>query len=145
MFEKFTESARRVVFFSRYEAAIAGSQTIEPEHLVLGVMRQHKDIKDLYPKIWLCISRINQLGRDGAKAKLGVPPDTKNSILEIPLSPASKEVLILALRRGELGHGHVDPGHIVLALLRQGVQAPSAKIFTDYGLSLEEADKEIPG
>jgi ATP-dependent Clp protease ATP-binding subunit ClpC len=36
MFERFTERARRVIFFARYEAAQFGSTTIENEHLLLG-------------------------------------------------------------------------------------------------------------
>ena len=40
MFERFTEKARRVVFFARYEAIQYGSTTIETEHLLLGILRQ---------------------------------------------------------------------------------------------------------
>ena len=38
MFERYTEKARRVIFFARYEASLAGSQTIEPTHLLLGII-----------------------------------------------------------------------------------------------------------
>jgi ATP-dependent Clp protease ATP-binding subunit ClpC len=37
MFEWYTEPARRVLFFSRYEASQAGSITIDAEHLLLGL------------------------------------------------------------------------------------------------------------
>jgi heme-degrading monooxygenase HmoA len=33
MFERYSENARRVLFFARYEAALAGLLSIEPEHL----------------------------------------------------------------------------------------------------------------
>jgi hypothetical protein len=33
MFERYTEKARRVIFFARYEAPQAGASHIEPEHL----------------------------------------------------------------------------------------------------------------
>jgi len=39
MFERYTEKARRVIFFSRYEASNDGSPYIEAEHLLLGLMR----------------------------------------------------------------------------------------------------------
>jgi len=42
MFERYTESARRVIFFARYEASSLGSTTIETEHLLLGLLREHK-------------------------------------------------------------------------------------------------------
>jgi hypothetical protein len=39
MFERYTERARRVIFFARYEAVQFGSTTIESEHLLLGLIR----------------------------------------------------------------------------------------------------------
>ena len=42
MFEKFTEKARRVVFFARYEASQFGSPHIETEHMLLGLLREDK-------------------------------------------------------------------------------------------------------
>jgi len=36
MFERYTEKARRVIFFARYEASQFGSPCIETEHLLLG-------------------------------------------------------------------------------------------------------------
>ena len=44
MFERFTESARRVIFFGRYEASQFGSTTIETEHLLLGLIREDKSL-----------------------------------------------------------------------------------------------------
>jgi ATP-dependent Clp protease ATP-binding subunit ClpC len=40
MFEKYTEKARRVIFFARYEASQFGSSRIETEHLLLGLLRE---------------------------------------------------------------------------------------------------------
>ena len=42
MFERYTEGARRVIFFARYEASQYGSSYIETEHLLLGLLRQDK-------------------------------------------------------------------------------------------------------
>jgi ATP-dependent Clp protease ATP-binding subunit ClpC len=39
MFERYTERARRVVFFARYEASQYGSPSIDTEHLLLGLIR----------------------------------------------------------------------------------------------------------
>ena len=38
MFERYTEKARRVIFFARYEASQFGSPYIETEHLLLGLL-----------------------------------------------------------------------------------------------------------
>src|SRR6266513_2107943 len=42
VFERYTEKARRVIFFARYEASQYGSPYIETEHLLLGLMREDK-------------------------------------------------------------------------------------------------------
>jgi hypothetical protein len=40
MFDRFTESARRVVFWARHEASSRGNGSIAPEHLLLGIFRE---------------------------------------------------------------------------------------------------------
>ena len=42
MFERYTERARRVLFFARYEASQLGSISIESEHLLLALVREGK-------------------------------------------------------------------------------------------------------
>ena len=44
MFERYTEIARRVIFFARYEASQFGSMTIESEFLLLGLIREDTNI-----------------------------------------------------------------------------------------------------
>ena len=42
MFERYTEIARRVIVFARYEASQFGSPYIETEHRLLGLLREDK-------------------------------------------------------------------------------------------------------
>ena len=42
MFERYSETARRVIFFARYEASTYGSPYIETEHILLGVLREDR-------------------------------------------------------------------------------------------------------
>jgi ATP-dependent Clp protease ATP-binding subunit ClpC len=44
MFERYTERARRVLFFARYECSSFGSTEIEPDHLLLGLMREIRQL-----------------------------------------------------------------------------------------------------
>jgi ATP-dependent Clp protease ATP-binding subunit ClpC len=44
MFERYTEKARRVIFFSRYEASELGGRAIEPHHILLGLLREDKQL-----------------------------------------------------------------------------------------------------
>ena len=45
MFERYTQHARRVIFFARYEASQFGSSLIEPEHLLLGLLREDAELR----------------------------------------------------------------------------------------------------
>ena len=44
MFERYTEAARRALFFSRYEVSQLGGDSIEPEHILLGVLDEGKGL-----------------------------------------------------------------------------------------------------
>ena len=44
MFERYNESARRVLFFSRCEAAERGVMSIEAEHFLLGLVREGRGV-----------------------------------------------------------------------------------------------------
>jgi len=44
MFERYTDKARRTIFFARYEAVQYGSPYIETEHLLLGLVREAKNL-----------------------------------------------------------------------------------------------------
>lgn len=45
MFERYTEKARRVIFFARYEASQYGSESIETEHILLGLLREDSSLR----------------------------------------------------------------------------------------------------
>lgn len=51
MFERYTESARRTIFFGRYEASQFGSPEIDTEHLLLGLLREEKSVPRWVPKL----------------------------------------------------------------------------------------------
>jgi ATP-dependent Clp protease ATP-binding subunit ClpC len=48
MFERYTEKARRVIFFARYEASQFGSPYIESEHVLLGLLRRQSSDEPLF-------------------------------------------------------------------------------------------------
>jgi ATP-dependent Clp protease ATP-binding subunit ClpC len=49
MFERYTERARRAIFFARYEASNYGSRYIETEHLLLGLLREDHALATWFP------------------------------------------------------------------------------------------------
>ena len=46
LFPRFTPKARESLFFARYEASHAGSPSIEPEHLLLGLMKASESLRN---------------------------------------------------------------------------------------------------
>jgi hypothetical protein len=49
MFERFTQRARRAIFFARLEASKTGSNAISPAHLLLGLMYENMDLLPEFP------------------------------------------------------------------------------------------------
>jgi ATP-dependent Clp protease ATP-binding subunit ClpA len=61
MFERYTERARRVLFFARYEASQLGSISIETEHLLLGLIREGEGVAaQVLVKLGADRSRVRQ-------------------------------------------------------------------------------------
>ena len=109
MFERYTEAARRALFFARYEASQLGSISIEPEHLLLGLLRDPVD-SDLVPTLTVTMVR-QQLFDEASRHE---PASTS---VEIPFAKRTKSALETAAREADaLQHGHIGTEHLLLAL-----------------------------
>ena len=62
MFERYTEKARRIIFFARYEASQYGSPYIETEHLLLGIVREDKALSFRF---------LKTAGQNGPRPRFG--------------------------------------------------------------------------
>ncbi len=130
MFEKYTEKARRVIFFARYEASQFGSPTIESEHLLLGLIREDKNLTSRF------IPKANATIQDIRKEIEGrtLVRDKVSTSIDIPFSEESKRVLNYAADESErLAHKHIGTEHILLGLLRED-KSIAAEILRDHGL-----------
>jgi ATP-dependent Clp protease ATP-binding subunit ClpC len=138
MFERYTEKARRVIFFARYEASQFGSPYIETEHLLLGLLREDRDIANRVARSGASVVSI----RKQIEAETPVREKVPTSI-DLPLSEACKRVLGYAAEEAErLSHKHIGTEHLLLGLLRdQGCLA--AKILQERGLHLESLRREF--
>jgi hypothetical protein len=114
MFERYTERARRVIFFARYEASRYGSSYIETEHLLLGLLREDHMLAQWFPEE----SDI----KAGIRAEIEGHISRRKSLptsAEVPLTEECKKVLNLAAEEADrLGHRHVGTEHVLLALFR---------------------------
>src|SRR5437773_2902140 len=138
MFERYTEKARRVIFFARYEASQFGSPNIESEHLLLGLLREDKQITNRFLRSHASIESIRKQieGRTQIREKVSTSVD-------LPLSQDSKRVLQYAAEEAErLKHKHIGTEHLLLGLLREE-KSFAAEILTERGLELSKLREEL--
>jgi hypothetical protein len=114
MFERYTEKARRVIFFARYEASQYGSRAIESEHLLLGLLREDRALAK-----WLSGEKIVE-GQIRAEIESRIIRGERISTsVEMPLDEECKKILKFAAEEAErLGHRHVGTEHLLLGILR---------------------------
>jgi ATP-dependent Clp protease ATP-binding subunit ClpA len=138
MFERFTERARRVFFFARYEASQFGSVTIEPEHMLLGVLREDRNAisRFLGPRV------PAEDVRNEIASRLAVKEKCSTSV-DLPLTPASKRIVAYSAEEAErLRHNHVGVEHLLLGILREeGTIA--AQVLDARGLKLNTVREEL--
>lgn len=148
MFERYTQAARRVIFFGRYFAGRAGNTEIETEHLLLGLFREDKGLGRRFlgspwaaEKIWVKITESKPV-----RERISGP-------VELPLSSESKRALAFAAEETDL-FGIEDPEiralrakrvcteHILLGLLREEKWL-AHQILVKLGVHLVETRAEL--
>jgi ATP-dependent Clp protease ATP-binding subunit ClpC len=114
MFERYTEKARRVIFFARHEASQYGSPVIDTEHILLGLLREDIALMHRYIAVFQSATEIRT--EIESAIKRGAPISTS---VEVPLTADSKKILNFAGEEADrLGHWHVGPEHVLLGILR---------------------------
>jgi hypothetical protein len=130
MFERYTEKARRVIFFARYEASEFGSPYIETEHLLLGLLREDKALAHRFLGTTSSESIRKQI-EDHTVVRAKFPTS-----VDLPLSHESSRVLAYVAEEAQrLNHQHFGTEHLLLALLREE-QCFAAAILQERGLQL---------
>jgi hypothetical protein len=138
MFERYTEKARRVIFFARYEASAFGSPCIDTEHLLLGLLRESKDIVRRYMDARAEVSEIRAEIEAAA-----VRRDSTSTSIDLPLSNEGKRTLAHSAEESErLGHKHIGTEHLMLGILREpGCMA--ARLLGERGVQLDRARLQV--
>src|SRR4051812_2559744 len=139
MFERYTEKARRVIFFARYEASQFGAPAIEPEHLLLGLMREDKTLTGrFFPRAQITIEGIRREIESRTLLRERIPTS-----VELPLAPETKRVLHYSHDESDrLQHRHIGTEHLLLGLLREE-RSMAAQILHERGLRLAAVRDEI--
>jgi uncharacterized protein (TIGR03435 family) len=130
MFERYTERARRVLFFARYEATQLNSRAIDPWHLLLGLCRDGRGLGgELLFEAGLALDTIR---RAVTLERSETPVPTS---VEVPFDADAKVVLTQASEEADaLGHTYIGTEHLLLAILAHG-ESPAAAFLIKAGMS----------
>jgi ATP-dependent Clp protease ATP-binding subunit ClpC len=141
VFERYTEKARRVIFFARYEASEYGSPYIETEHLRLGLLREDPALT----RRVLGAKTSSESPVDSIRRKIserGMLGEKFPSSVDLPLSDGSKRVLAYAAEETErLNSRPIDTEHLLLGLLRDK-KSFAALLLNQEGVLLERARED---
>jgi hypothetical protein len=132
MFERYTEKARRVIFFARYEASQFGSPAIDTEHILLGLFREDKRAFSWAPK-----AQHPDVIRHRIESWIPKHPPISTAV-DLPLSKAAKSLLLRARDEGDrLNSKHIGTEHLFLALLQES-DGPITQVLREFGADLEK-------
>jgi internalin A len=139
MFERYTEKARRVIFFARYEASQFGAPAIESEHLLLGLMREGKYL--FVPPLTKKLISLEAVRKEIEKR---TPASGKISTsVELPLAAEAKQILNSAYEESmRLEHGYIGLDHLLLGIL-MAENSMGAMILQQRGVTLESARETL--
>jgi Clp amino terminal domain, pathogenicity island component/DinB superfamily len=131
LFERFTEHARRSIFFARYEASMFGSTHISCEELLLGILREDKTLA----------MRVGVGALESVRKEITVltPPRPKIATsVELPLSHDAKRALADAAEEADaMGHKHIDASHLMLGLMRNK-DGLATQILQKHGVDYDQ-------
>src|SRR5512133_1262227 len=137
MFERYTEKARRVIFFGRYEASQFGSPYIESEHLLLGLLREDKALTARFLRSGGLASIREEIEKNTI-----VRQPTSTSV-DLPLSNECKRAPAYAAEEAEtLAHKHIGTEHLLMGLLREE-KCFAAQLLVERGVDLEKMRSEL--
>jgi hypothetical protein len=144
MFERFTDSSRRVVVLAQEESRLLGHDYIGTEHILLGLVHESdcvgaKALDSLGISLEAVRRQVEAVIGRGARPASG----------HIPFTARAKKVLELSLREAlQLGHNYIGSEHILLGLIREreGVAAEVLmKLGVDFGRLRQQLEAHAGG
>lgn len=138
MFEKYSNKARRAVFFARYEASQMGVAVIDTEHLLLGVLREEQSILSRFFPAQASLKTIRRRIQRRVLFRRRVPAS-----VELPLSIQAKQVLRRAAQEADSwSHSEVKPEHFLLGLLQEN-NSLCARLLQEHKVAYAEVRQAV--
>jgi ATP-dependent Clp protease ATP-binding subunit ClpA len=138
-FDRFTDSAKRVLALAQDEAMRFRHNYIGTEHILLGLIREQEGV---------AARALQTLGAELARARTAVgfiigQGDAVTTPSEITLSPRTKKVIELAIDEArKLGHGRVGTEHLLLGLAREG-EGIASGILESLGITMDKVRRAV--
>jgi ATP-dependent Clp protease ATP-binding subunit ClpA len=136
MFERYTENARRTIFFGRWEAIQRDSVFIESDHILLALLRD----------AWLTSTLLNDISVVELRDEFPAPTlkrEESRTEPDAPLTDEAKRVLRNAAQEADVFFDHhIGNEHLLLGLLREK-SCSAARMLTRRGLGLESLRSRI--
>src|SRR5215467_9848312 len=109
IFKRYTEAARRVIFFARYEVSQSGGMAIESEHLLLGLVREGGPVLTRFVRD----ATITDL-RNEITSHMN-PKEKVDASVDLPLSNECRRILAYTAEEAErLNSGYIGTEHLLL-------------------------------
>src|ERR1017187_8507751 len=139
MFERYTETARRVIFHARYEASKFGSPYIETEHLLLGILRTDGI---LAMRLFNAPDKVESI-RERIEKQFPQQREKITTSVDLPVSQQCKRVLTYAAEEAaRLNDERIAAGHLLLGLLRVE-ECVASKIMAENGLTSAHVEQAL--
>jgi ATP-dependent Clp protease ATP-binding subunit ClpC len=138
MWQRFTERARRVVFFAQEEAGRLGENYVSTEHLLLGLIRENDSVAArILDRMAVSLSRIrSEVERQVTRGDGRLGQDMQ-------LTPRSKRVIDLAYDEArQLSNNYIGTEHLLLGLIREG-EGLAGRVLAKLGVELERTRREV--
>ena len=136
MFERYTENAKRAIFFARWEAQQSGSAYIDAEHILLGLTHDADSKANQLFGLSACTENFRSLLEVHAPVK-------PSASVDLPLSNPSKRILAYAAEEAnKLASTPIGTEHLFLGLLREK-QSDVPQTLAKAGIDLRSARNRI--
>lgn len=138
MWQRFTERARKVIFFAQEESQKLGHDYVGPEHILLGLIRQPDSIAArVLEKLNVSLEKIM------ADTLSVLSHSEPSSHYDLTLTSRFKRVIELAFDEARsLNNNHIGTEHLLLALIREK-DSIAAGVLDRNGITLEEARQTV--
>ena len=138
MFERFTDTAIKVIRLSQEEARRLGHNFVGTEQILLGLIGEGNGVA---AKVLHSLGITLKEAREEIEKIIG--RGSGFVAVEIPFTPRSKRVLELSLEESRsLGRDYVGTEHLLLGLIRDG-EGVAAKVLLNMGVESTEVRVKV--